>query len=109
MAKHRIRKQVEIDLSIEEGATWFADLDDDSQAQFFVNVARIAAETYEGTPESQWIRIGDHLATCKCSSGEGREMIRSIHYGMEHPWSKPEQVDLMAKAQSGATASALPE
>lgn len=94
-----IKVQVEVSLTIEQGAAWFADLNDDEQAQFLVNVARIAAETYEGTPESQWIRIGDHLATCKCSSEAGRELIRSIAYGMEHPWTKIEpEVDLLAKA-----------
>lgn len=107
MARKKIKAQVEIDLSIVNGAAWFAELNDDEQAQFFVHVAAIAAETYEGSPESQWIRIGDHLATCKCSSEQGRELIRSIHYGMEHPWARPnepETVDLMAKTQDSNTA-----
>lgn len=88
----------DVEITPEMAAQAFADMNDDEQAQFFVNAARIAAETYEGSPQSQWIRIGDHLATCKCSSDAGRELIRSIQYGMDHPMSKPEPVDLIAKA-----------
>lgn len=84
-----MRRTVEADLTIDEAAEWFAALDDDHQSKFFVAVASIAAKTYENRAESQWLAIGNHLATCECSTEEARELIRSILYGMEHPWTKP--------------------
>lgn len=99
MPRKKIKREVEIDLTIEECADWFASITDDDQARFFVAVARIAAETYSSRPEAQWLAIGNHLATCECSSAEGRDMIESIKYGMDNPWTKP-PVDLRMKAQA---------
>lgn len=94
------KRTVEIDLNIEECAEWFASISDDDQARFFVAVARIAKEMFPVRPESQWLAIGNHLATCECSTPEGRDMIESIKYGMDHPWTKP-PVDLLVKVVEG--------
>jgi hypothetical protein len=73
-----------IDVDLDTLAKAFAGLDDDSQAQFFVKVAAIAAETYRGSQETQWWYVGRHLRTCECSTEEGRDVIRSIHHAMEY-------------------------
>jgi hypothetical protein len=72
-----------IDLDLDALAKAFSGLDDESQAQFFVKVAAIAAQTYVSPQETQWWYVGRHLRTCECSTEEGRDLIRSIHYAME--------------------------
>lgn len=72
-----------IDLDLDTLAKAFAGLDDDSQARFFVKVAAIAAQTYKSPQETQWWYVGRHLRTCECSTEEGRDLIRSIHYALE--------------------------
>ena len=100
MVTGRIKVETEVELSIEVAAQWFAGLNDDEQSKFFVEVAR-AAESFPYRQETQWLAVGNHLATCECSTENAREMIRGILYGMEHPWSHhKEPVDLMAKAAS---------
>lgn len=96
MATGRIKVETEIELSIETAAQWFAGITDDEQAKFFVEVARVA-ETFPVHQESQWLAVGNHLATCECSTEAAREMIRTIAYGMEHSWTKP-PVNLLEKA-----------
>lgn len=68
-----------------ELATAFCELDDEAQAQFFIEAARIAETWREdvkaGTsygPGWQWYSIGRHLKTCSCSTEEAREMVREI-------------------------------
>lgn len=105
MAIGRIKFETEIELGIDDAAQWFAGLTDDEQAKFFVAaVAHLKKRLNHphARAESQWMAIGNHLATCECSTEEAREMIRSIMYGMEHPWTEP-PVDLMAKAQVANT------
>lgn len=75
----------EIELNIEDVAKWFANLDDDSQAKFFVEVDRAA----DSWPKSylkaeQWYRIGSHLRNCECSTDGARVLIRNIYEGLEH-------------------------
>jgi hypothetical protein len=69
---------VERRLTPVEIAEAFCELDDEQQAQFFIEAARIA----EGWPANprvmQWYSIGRHLATCSCSTWEAREMVRVI-------------------------------
>jgi hypothetical protein len=96
MALGRIKIETEIELGIDVAAKWFAGLDDDEQSKFFVAVCRAIAIP-SSQMESQWMAIGNHLATCECSTEDAREMIRSIVYGMDHPWTKPE-VNLLEKA-----------
>lgn len=97
MATGRIRIETDIELGIDVAAKWFAGLNDDEQAKFLVAVAAYAHESFGLRPESQWMAIGNHLATCECSTEEARELIRGIQYGMDNPWTKPD-VNLMAKA-----------
>jgi hypothetical protein len=83
---YTVRQTVEIELSIETAAQFFAGLSDNEQAQFFIEVARIATETYVGGygPREQWYRIGSHLKNCKCSTDEARQIVHELANGLEH-------------------------
>lgn len=98
MATGLIRIETEVTLDIDVAAKWFAGLNDDEQARFFVAVAEAIAVPHQQA-ETQWIAIGNHLATCKCCTEEAREMIRSIVYGMDNPVSHP-PIDLREKASA---------
>lgn len=73
----------EIELSIDAAAKWFAGLDDDQQAQFFVAVAE-ESKRFPLPQGFQWYAVGGHLRNCTCSTDEARDMIRTIADGMEH-------------------------
>ena len=75
---------VKVPISVPRLAEIFANMDDDKQAQFFVEVAAIFKTWGHYKAESQCIYIGGHLRNCKCSTDEARELIRSIAYGLEH-------------------------
>lgn len=86
MTKSTITTTVEVELTIEIAAQWFANLDDDSQARFFVAVAK-EFEGWDGLglgADYQLWRIGSHLRNCECSTDGARELIRGIAYGMEN-------------------------
>lgn len=69
--------------SVELAARLFCELDDDAQATFFCRVAAIAeAEFQGGGPEGQWWRVGNHLRDCRCSTEEGRQVVRTIAEAM---------------------------
>jgi hypothetical protein len=66
------------DSAIRPLAVEFCKMDDDQQAQFFVEVARIMDAWGSGKRDSQAWHIGNHLATCACSTEEAREFVRMI-------------------------------
>jgi hypothetical protein len=70
----------------------FCKLDDDTQAQFFVHVAKIMA-TWDGFGSAsaymQASFIGRRLATCECSTEEARELVRNIASAMSEPDGAP--------------------
>lgn len=70
--------KVQVTVDLHELALLFADMTDDDQAQFFVEVAKIM-ETWGPQKHMQAYYIGRHLATCTCSSFEARELIENIH------------------------------
>lgn len=70
-----------IGLDMATVAAWFCELDDEAQADFFIEVAK-RAEDWATRPEMQWIRVGAHLRTCACATDEARELIESLHYGV---------------------------
>lgn len=59
-----------------EIAGLFCALDDDSMAEFFVAVAKIA-ETWDGSAGMQWHATGKHLATCD-GACDGAEVVLAI-------------------------------
>lgn len=67
------------DVDIDMLATMFAGLNDDEQARFFCKAAELLGEGRE----MQAHFIGKHLATCECSTHEGRELVRGIVESME--------------------------
>jgi hypothetical protein len=77
-----VKVTVDIELTVEQLAAAFCDLDDDAQAKFFVECARLA-EKWSGTNFDQFFQVGRHLRTCSCSTPEARELIRRIVAGMK--------------------------
>ena len=72
---------MKVELTPAELAEIFAEYMDEEQAQFFIEVARIA-KMWTDTNMDQWYAVGAHLRTCVCSSPEARDMIRSIANGV---------------------------
>lgn len=70
-------------------ARWFCELSTEEQAEFFVEVAKIAS-TWEGVPDRQWFGIGTTLAGAIRSKKEwasdARKMIEGILAGLD--WNK---------------------
>jgi hypothetical protein len=65
----------------ERVAEMFASLDDDGQAQVFVEVAKIAA-LWTDTNMDQWSAVGAHLRDCECSTDGAREIVERIAFGI---------------------------
>ena len=86
-----IRVTTDIELDIETAAKWFAALNDDDMAKFFCAVA----EKVKGwphpamSPQMMWAYVGEHLATCECSTEDGRNMLRDIVHFMEQRINPP--------------------
>lgn len=80
--KATVTRTLEIELTVEDVAAWFAGVDDETQAQFFIEVAKHAA-SWKAHGGYQWYSVGRHLRTCECSTEAARELIRTIHSGVE--------------------------
>jgi hypothetical protein len=63
----------------------FCRMNDDQQAKFFVEVARVMGEWKAPSFGMGWQAqaIGNHLRTCECSTPAAREFIANVHYGMQ--------------------------
>lgn len=77
---------LQIGLTMPLVAGWFCGLNDEQQADFFIEVARQAQE-WPGGPGAghhtiQWWQVGNHLRTCECSTEDARDMIRALASGM---------------------------
>ena len=66
------------DSAVRPLAVQFCKMNDDQQAQFFVECARIMDAWGVGKRDAQAWYIGRHLATCQCATEEGRELVRMI-------------------------------
>ena len=77
-----MKLEVEIKLTPRQLAEAFCDLDDEQQADFFIEAARIAASWRDGAV-MQWWYVGRHLRTCTCSTEEAREMVRELASALE--------------------------
>jgi hypothetical protein len=71
---------VDIALTVEQLAEIFCGLDDDTQARFFVECAKIAS-SWEPHID-QFYAVGRHLRTCSCSTEAARELVRRIAAGI---------------------------
>jgi hypothetical protein len=61
----------------------FCDLDDERQAEFFIEVAAIARQWPAGGASMQFWRIGRHLATCPCATDDARELVHDLAAGVD--------------------------
>ena len=61
----------------------FCGLNDEGQAQVFIEVAKLAA-TWDGRPGYQWWLVGRHLRNCECSTDEARDIVREIASAMDY-------------------------
>lgn len=79
-----IELTVRVSLSPRQIAELFCEMNDEDQAQFFIETAAIAAtwKTDMGTGW-QWWRVGRHLLNCSCSNEEARELVREIARGCQ--------------------------
>lgn len=81
-----MKLEINIGLTPTQLAEAFCDLNDEQQAQFFIEAARIARETWEQPATFlQWREVGRHLAACSCSTDDARELVRDIADGMSEP------------------------
>ena len=77
-----VRLDVNIELTVEQLAAYFAALDDDAQAQFFVE----AAKHFEAFPSPGFVfqahAVGRHLRDCECATPGGRRLVEEIAAAM---------------------------
>lgn len=72
---------VDVALTPAQLAEAFCDMNDEDQAQFFIEVAALA-EKWPDRSGMQWILVGRHLRECGCSTDQARELVRTIVEGM---------------------------
>lgn len=68
----------------------FADMSDEQQAQFFIDLAE-DAKSWPTGGHMQWYLVGRHLATCSCSTYEARELVAAIARGADQSTLSPEE------------------
>jgi hypothetical protein len=73
---------VDVRLSPAELAEAFCDLDDEKQAQFFIEAARIIQTWSVVSRVTQAHAIGRHLRDCECSTYEARALVTEIADGV---------------------------
>lgn len=74
---------VDLQLTPAQLAAALCDLDDEQQAQVFIEAARIAQAWPSAVARTmQWWSVGKHLATCACSTEEARDLVRDIAAGV---------------------------
>lgn len=79
-----INKVVAVRMSAAELALAFCQLDDDGQAQFFVEVARTFAAWPEPAAAAlQVSAIARHMRTCECSSPDAIDWVRDLAASLE--------------------------
>lgn len=78
MPNKTVMVQCRVDVTPEVVAGMFADMDDDSQVQFFVHVAALFATFKSLGGDWQIHAIGKHLAECECSSEGARDWVIAL-------------------------------
>ncbi len=68
---------LDVKLTPQQVAEAWCDLDDEGQAQFFIECARISAK-WGPSNFQQWLSVGRHLRDCACSTDEARDLVRDI-------------------------------
>lgn len=80
----KLQVMVDVPMTLEQLAGLFVELDDDSQAKFFVEVARLMGSWTPHERNMQEFYIGRHLRDCSCSTEDGRYFLRNIVNAMAH-------------------------
>jgi hypothetical protein len=84
------KKTISIDLK--SAAEWFANLGDERQADFFVEVAEVSKKwECQGQWTEQYWLVGRHLRTCACSTDDARDLVRELAAGLAGPHSSGKQ------------------
>jgi hypothetical protein len=68
---------IDVELTPAQVAEAFCSLNDERQAEFFIECARIAS-TWGDPAFSQWRAVGRHLRDCTCSNDAARELVLDI-------------------------------
>jgi len=76
-----VKLSLDVKLTPAQVAEAFADLDDEQQTRFFVEVARIAS-TWEPGTAPQWRLVSRHLRDCPCSTDDARELVRDLAHAL---------------------------
>ena len=79
----KLSVMVDVPLTVEQLAGLFSELDDDAQAKFFVEVARIMQSWTPYERDMQAAYIGRHLRDCECSTESARELVAEIARAMQ--------------------------
>lgn len=75
MTNVKVTTTIEVELDPKLVAAWFWGLDDETQAQFFIELQAISAADAPN-PSMQWLYMIGHLNTCSCSNSATRDMIK---------------------------------
>ena len=83
----QVHMTMDVPLDVELIAQAFCAMDDEQQAQFFIECAKIAGAWRASDSSTlgawyQWNLVGAHLRTCECSTDEARQMIQHIAEGI---------------------------
>lgn len=84
--KVKMSTVAEIEVTPELIGQWFANMDDDAQARFFVAAAETAKGWVKGKLfdwSAQFYACGSHLQSCGCSTDDARDLVRAIAHGIE--------------------------
>ena len=75
---------VDMTLTPRQLAEVWCEMNDEDQAQFFIEAAAII-RTWPDIMgrQLQAMEVGKHLAECSCSNDDARELVRDIVAGME--------------------------
>lgn len=73
---------IPIKLTPEQVAQAFCELDDDEEAQVFIEIAKIA-DSWPIRGAMQWFNVGRHLRDCKCSNDLARDVVLGIWDGLQ--------------------------
>ena len=66
---------VDLTLTPAQLAEQFCDYDDEAQAQFFIEIARIIKTCDNAGGTIHWLSVGRHLSTCTCSTQDARDLV----------------------------------
>ena len=79
----KLQVMVDVPMTLEQLAGLFVELDDDSQAKFFVTVARLMQDWTPHERNMQAFYIGRHLRDCRCSTEDARDLVLGIFEAMQ--------------------------